>query len=181
MRKLILLPLVLAVICGVAAGALTWVESVTGGAIEARAVEARQAALRVVLPDATTFVDRSDDPALAEDPNVLEVNQGERDGQPVGLVFLVSTTGYGGSVQVLVGVDAAGSLSALKVMSAAGETAGLGTRITEPWFQEQFAGKSGSLQFGPGLDSLTGATISARAVLNAANIALKAFPLLWGR
>jgi electron transport complex protein RnfG len=132
MRDLLRLPLVLALICAVAAGTLTWVRDLTGAAIEARAAEALAAALRVALPEASQFNDRSAElPALGDAfRNVHEAYEGVHDGRTVGMVFAVAGPGYGGNVEVLVGIDVSGRIAALKVLSAAGETAGLGTKIT---------------------------------------------------
>ncbi|ADK79740.1 FMN-binding protein [Sediminispirochaeta smaragdinae] len=57
------------------------------------------------------------------------------------------------------------------------ETPGLGARITEPWFKEQFRGKSGPFTLvgegtatGPGqLDAITGATRTSTAILRISN------------
>jgi electron transport complex protein RnfG len=186
MRRLWKLPLVLAVICAVAAGALTWVNAMTRPVIEARLAQAKVAALGSVLPEADRFEDRTEAVrALGEDfDGVREGYLGTLDGQPVGMVFLVAGQGYGGIVEVLVGVNPAGRITRLVVLSAPGETPGLGSRITEDWFTAQFAdmGDIFPLEFGTGpgqVQSITGATVSSRSVVASANLALRAFRLLW--
>jgi electron transport complex protein RnfG len=77
----------------------------------------------------------------------------------------------------MIGVDTAGVIQGMKILSQA-ETPGLGAKITEvkygdkwPWFQHQFIGKKGdNLQVdkdGGEIKSVTGATISSRAVTKA--------------
>ncbi|HCC33002.1 MAG TPA: hypothetical protein DEQ28_03755 [Clostridiales bacterium] len=182
MKESLRLPLVLATICALAAGILTVTHGVTGELIAARAAEALVAGLREVLPEAETFRDRSDDPAVAGFPAIGQVHEGRRGDAVVGTVFRVTTAGYGGTVEVLVGVDPAGSVTAVRVVGAAGETPGLGTRIKEPEFLNQFAGTAEpDLQFGQDVEAITGATDSSTAVLEAVNLGLKAHAALAGR
>ncbi|HSW09953.1 MAG TPA: FMN-binding protein [Bacillota bacterium] len=182
MKESLRLPLVLATICALAAGILTATYGVTSELIAARAAEALAAGLREVLPQAETFRDRSDDPVLAGFPAIGQVHEGIRGDAVVGTVFRVTAAGYGGPVEVLVGVDAAGTVTAVRVLSAAGETAGLGTRIMEREFLDQFAGTAEPpLEFRRDVQAITGATDSSAAVLAAANLGLEAHAALAGR
>jgi electron transport complex protein RnfG len=182
MKESLRLPLVLATICAMAAGILTLTHGVTSDLIAARAAEALAAGLRQVLPEAESFRDRSDEPALDAFPEVSQVHEGRRGDAVVGLVFRVTAVGYGGPVEVLVGVDVAGSVTDVLVASAARETPGLGTRITEREFLNQFAGATDPpLAFGQDVEAITGATESSAAVLDAVSIGLKAHAALAGR
>jgi electron transport complex protein RnfG len=182
MKESFRLPLVLATICALAAGILTLTHGITSELIAARAAEALAAGLRAVLPGAETFQDRSDEPAIAAFPEIDQVHEGRRGEALVGVVFRVTTAGYGGPVEVLVGVDAAGSVAAVRVVGAARETPGLGTRITEGEFLNQFAGTARPpLAFGRDVQAITGATESSRAVLDAVNVGLRAHAALSGR
>ncbi len=100
----------------------------------------------------------------------------EKSGEPVGYVALALGKGYSSTIRTMVGVDPALAITGIKVASQQ-ETPGLGTRIEqvrrgeeEPWFQSQFRGKTEKTVKllrggGPdGIEAITGATISSRAV-----------------
>ncbi len=182
MKESLRLPLVLATVCALSAGILTLTHGVTSELIAARAAEALAAGLREVLPEAETFHDRSDVPAIAAFPEIGQVHEGRRGDAVVGVVFRVTTAGYGGPVEVLVAVDATGSVAAVRVVGAVRETPGLGTRITEREFLDQFTGTARPpLTFGRDVQAITGATDSSRAVLDAVNVGLKAHAALGAR
>ena len=53
------------------------------------------------------------------------------------------------------------------------ETAGLGMRADEASFKDQFAGKSGSVEYGQdGVEAMSGATVTSTAVKQAVNAGL---------
>ena len=97
------------------------------------------------------------------------------------LGYVVTATdkeGYGGDIQVTVGIKADGTVNGVSILSIS-ETAGLGMKATEPAFYEQYSGKQ-TEQFyvskdggsGEPIDALSGATITSRAVTGAVNAAL---------
>lgn len=95
--------------------------------------------------------------------------------------YVITTTdkeGFGGEIQVTVGITTDGEISGVSILSI-NETAGLGMKATEPEFYEQYQGKQ-TEQFyvskdggiGEPIDALSGATITSRAVTGAVNTAL---------
>lgn len=94
-------------------------------------------------------------------------------GQFLGIVFRVFPQGYAGPIPITVGLGVNGSVLGVRVASAAEgmkETPGLGAKITEKAFTDQFAGKCADAIFlkkdGGEIDGITAATISSRAVCN---------------
>lgn len=95
--------------------------------------------------------------------------------------YVVTTTdkeGYGGDIQVTVGITSDGTVSGISILSIS-ETAGLGMKADEPKFYGQYEGKQTekfvvSKDGGDGepIDALSGATITSRAVTGAVNAAL---------
>lgn len=92
-------------------------------------------------------------------------------GEPVGIVFRVFPRGYAGPIPIMIGLDPAGAITGVRIASAAegmSETPGLGAKITEKSFTEQFIGKCidaiGLKRDGGEVDAITAATISSRAV-----------------
>jgi electron transport complex protein RnfG len=74
-----------------------------------------------------------------------------------GVVRQVAVRGYAGEIKLLVGLDAKGLISGIKIMSHQ-ETPGLGANITTPRFLDQFKGKKASDKFEAkqDIDAITG-------------------------
>ena len=99
-------------------------------------------------------------------------------GAETGYIIKGSAAGYGGSVIVVVGVDAGLKVTGISFPETLPETAGLGQKATEPAFYEQFAGKGTKLSVKKGggagedeIDAISGATITSTAVTNTVNAA----------
>lgn len=99
-------------------------------------------------------------------------------GAETGYIIKGSAAGYGGSVIVVVGVDADLKVTGISFPETLPETAGLGQKATEPTFYEQFAGKGTKLSVKKGggagedeIDAISGATITSTAVTNTVNAA----------
>lgn len=90
-----------------------------------------------------------------------------------------SSEGYGGTVQIMIGFDADGVIQGATVLSHT-ETPGLGAKMTEAAFLDQFTGfdpGTSSLTVvkdGGDVDAITAATISSRAFCDAARKAYDA-------
>jgi|GEM_PF-202209 len=194
MSYILRLAAVLGLITVVAAGALAYTNQLTAGQIAAQVVQAKEAALREVMPDAIAFVAQPE--ALAEaqakDPilqDLTELYIADGLTGPVGAAFGVSVTGYGGPVDLMVGIDKDGRVTGVKIISSAGETPGLGAKIKEASFLGQFLRKDASapleLTKGPAsgdrqVQAIAAATISSSAVLRAVNSAAAMYRSLAG-
>lgn len=94
------------------------------------------------------------------------------------LVFQRTVSGLWGKITAVVGVDpATGLFRQIRIIDQ-NETPGLGARITEPWFQNQMAGKRGPFTLVPegtrsnqanDLDAITGATVTSTAIRDLLN------------
>ncbi len=94
------------------------------------------------------------------------------------VVTVTDSEGYGGNIQITVGITSDGTVNGVSILSIS-ETAGLGMRAEEPEFYGQYEGKQAekfvvSKDGGDGepIDALSGATITSRAVTGAVNTAL---------
>ena len=91
------------------------------------------------------------------------------DNKRVGYAFMADGTGYGGDIEILVGVNEDKTIKGIKILKHT-ETPGLGAKITERGFTDQFGGKSiGDIRLkkdGGKIDAITGATISSSAVVD---------------
>ena len=133
----------------------------------------------ILLEDTLTVTDS----ALLGTTGPVTVYRARKDAQPVALVITpVAPDGYSGSIKLLVGINADGTLSGVRVV-AHKETPGLGDAIDESrsdWihlFDNRSLGdppleRWGVKKDGGNFDQLTGATITPRAVVKAVRQAL---------
>lgn len=119
-----------------------------------------------VFPDADEFVKlEAEIPETYAD--VDEVYIAMREGETVGYAISLSPYGYKGDIVMTLGVRADGTISELYVNSQS-ETAGLGSRVAGEPFLSQFEGISASPDaVSSGVDAITGATVSSKAVVSA--------------
>lgn len=190
MNKILKNTLILTMITLIAGLGLGLVYEVTKEPIAQAQDAAKKEAWQAVFPDASLddFEPEDVDAKVADKvikdlgikgsiDEVCSVNGGE-DG------YVVTTTdgeGYGGNIQVTVGITSDGTVNGVSILSIS-ETAGLGMKATEPAFYEQYVGKQAekfavSKDGGDGepIDALSGATITSRAVTGAVNAALGYF------
>lgn len=86
--------------------------------------------------------------------------------------------GYSGLIRIMLGVDASGRIHGVYILEHR-ETPGLGSKICNPEFLDQFKGKSlRNFTFavekdGGDVDAVTSATISSRAVTEALKTGLQ--------
>jgi electron transport complex protein RnfG len=101
----------------------------------------------------------------------------KKGGAVIAVAYASSGSGYGGLIDVMVGIDMEGKLTGISVMTHS-ETPGLGARVTETEFSDQFRGISldEGVQLGGNVDGISGATFSSKGVVSAINEAVKIFP-----
>ena len=165
------LALTLFLITAVVAGVLAGVNSITKPIIDAQNAAKTQKAIEAVLPGGF-------DEELQNFDNqgglVSKVYKGAN-----GYALEVLPSGFDNTITMMVGVDFEGKILGISVVSHT-ETAGLGavaaaTTSAGEAFRAQFVGQSGSVgvtKDGGQIDSITGATITSRAVCVGVNAAL---------
>lgn len=93
-----------------------------------------------------------------------------------GYVVMVRPSGFGGEIQMAVGVDNDGCVTGISIIDMS-ETSGLGANAARESFRSQYVGKSGTVALrkqGGEIDALTGATVTSTAVTKGVNAALMA-------
>jgi len=185
-KDVIKMIITLTIVTGIAATALSKVYDGTKDAIaEAKRQEVLRA-IKTVLPAYDNEPDK-DIVELVTGKNKKgeEIKttfyRGKKEGEFVGVAFKSSSMeGYSGLIEVMVGIDPGGTVSAIEVVSHA-ETPGLGDKIAFKWFEDMYKGKNLEnttwlvKKDGGDFDQLTGATISPRAVTQAVKKALDFF------
>ena len=184
--------IVLFLIALVSVSILAVLNQITMEPIAAAEQAARQESYMKVYSDATEIKDVEDFEnmlstysanALDESIVINAALEAYKDGEQVGYVIdATSPSGYGGDVQVALGITNEGEITAFTVISAASETPGLGAKSTEPEFQAQFSGlsaltpiafsKTGANRDNNEIDAISGATITTTAVTTAVNEAI---------
>ena len=95
-----------------------------------------------------------------------------RGSETMGYVIRQTVQGYGGPIEVLVGIRPDRTLNGIHVGGADfNETENLGAKAREPDFTDQFAGKAAPLALGREIDAISGATVTSQAVVDAVNAA----------
>jgi len=185
MNKIIKNTIILTVITVIAGLGLGAVYEITKEPIAAAQEAAKKEAWQAVFPDASLddFAATELDQAVADEVIAnLGIQATIDEVCTVGeLGYVVTATdkeGYGGDIQVTVGITTDGTISGVSILSIS-ETAGLGMKATEPAFYEQYHGKQTESFYvskdggnGEPIDALSGATITSRAVTGAVNAAL---------
>lgn len=161
---------VLTIICLVITTALAFTEQATTPIIEQTEKANAEIARKEVLPAADGF-ELLELEGLPE--GVVEV-YGSTNG--TGTVVIAEGKGYGGTMRIIVGIDADGKITGSKVL-AHGETAGLGSKVAEPKFLSQFPGQDDTLG---GVSAIGGATISSRCFIGAVEKAFAAQKIAQG-
>ena len=158
--------LVLTLITLVAAVLLGATYEMTKDAIHTQTLEKAASTRRELLPTASVF-DKLENEALS---SLYEGK--DENGETVGYVATTTVVGFGGDVEIIVGLDPDGVLTGISVGGANfAETPGLGAKAKEPAFTNQFAGLTVPVALHEDVDSITSATITSNAVVRGVNSA----------
>ncbi len=88
--------------------------------------------------------------------------------QPLGRAFMAEQSGYSGAISILVGLEPDTTLRGIRIIFQQ-ETPGLGAKIVESFFLQQFSGLAVDdielREKGGKIDAITSATISSSAVV----------------
>jgi len=154
--------------------ALTLVDGVTAERIAANKREAIKQMLAALFPAMANFAydeetglySLYDERAVTIDEETGESSV-DQSFPAVGYAFMTDGKGYGGKIGILVGLETNRALRGIRVISHQ-ETPGLGAKITDTGFLDQFVGlvpaQLALARDGGAVDAITGATISSRAV-----------------
>lgn len=185
MRDLIKMVVVLLVICTTSGVVLSYVNEATKAPREYQYIKfVQEPSIKAVLSD------YDNDPvkeriklAVGEDeegnPIEIVVFPAKKGGETQAIAYSAAAKGYHDLIEVMVGVGPEGKLTGISIMTHT-ETPGLGARIVEPEFTDQFAGldldTTKLSAEGGKVDTLSGATFSTVGVITAVGAALEQFP-----
>lgn len=181
-------------IAGIALGG---VHEMTRDTIEEQQLSANTASYQEVVPDAVEFahddtisaaVDALGGEVYGTDFGNAYINDvlvgTDAQGNAVGyMISATSADGYEGDITLSIGISSDGTVNGIS-FTELNETAGMGMRCDEPEFKDQFAGvntdafilnRQGGSTANNEIDSVSGASTSSGAVVNAVNAALSFF------
>ena len=179
MKDILKLGVTLFAICAVAALVLGVTNNITAPVIEERNIQASNEARKIVLSEADEFKELD---GMNSDI-VLEVYEGIKDGQVIGYTIKTSSKGYGGAIELMVGISKDGKITGVEIGNHS-ETPGLGSKATEPMFKNQYVDKDvlnsllvvkGSANNDNEISAISGATITSNGVTNGVNAAMKIY------
>ena len=146
------------VVVFIAVAILGGLDSVTRDMIEYQKELKVQRMLNEIFPDMTSYASEDDIYIISSD------------GTEIGFAFLAIGKGYGGDIDILVGLEDETTLKGIAVIAHA-ETPGLGDKILKPDFTDRFIGLDiadvAVPDEGGKIDAITGSTISTKAVIDA--------------
>ena len=178
MKDILRLIVVLTCLCIVSAIALAKIYDLTKGPIAYQKRLEVLRAIRTVLPPYDNEPDRDMVKLpMGIDRKGNEIQgvfyRGRKGDRLIGVAFKVtSPEGYGGNIEVMVGLLPKGMIYGIEVLSHL-ETPGLGAKIREAKFKDRFknlnlSNTTWAVKKDAGdIDGITGATISSRAVIKA--------------
>ena len=168
------------VICVVSGGVLGVVYNATKEPIAAAETAKKTEAIKNVLPEFNELKETKVK-SVMEDVEIPFYLAYDADNNFIGAAVETFTNkGFSGNISLMVGILADGTLKNISVLQHA-ETPGLGSKMTEPTFKDQFNGKKADSfnikvkKDGGDVDAITAATISSRAFCDAVNRALLTF------
>lgn len=133
-------------------------DSVTRDMIEYQKQLKVQRMLNEIFPDMTSYTSEGDLYIVLSD------------GTEIGYAFLAVGKGYGGDIDILVGLENETTLKGIAIIAHA-ETPGLGDKMLKPEFLNRFVGVKitdvAVPEEGGKVDAITGSTISTKAVIDA--------------
>lgn len=181
-EKPIVLSAVLLVISLVVALLLAFTNSITKDKIAENTEKEQTLAKEEVLSGAAMFESTGYSDDLVKE---VFLARGSSD-ELIGWCVNVKPNGYGGAIDLMVGITSDYKLSGIKVVSNS-ETAGLGAKCTDEEFSSQFKGKALPLSViknGEPQDdeivAITGATITSKAITEGVTAAFDAAVKLGG-
>ena len=162
--------IILTAVVAICVTALTFTDSFTRAKIEAQEEQKIQHMLSAMFPNMSRYTFEDDIYTIYAD------------GTEIGYAFLAVGKGYGGDIDILVGLEDETTVKGITIISHT-ETPGLGSRVAESSFTDMFRGLNiadiALRQEGGQIDALTGSTISSRAVIDAVrNTAMEKVELL---
>lgn len=154
----------LTVICIVVSLMLALINVMTRARIEDNNAREKAEAISVLFPDAT-------DIKLFEERDKAEIYTVSDGTNLLGACVTVDTNGFGGTMELMVGVNPDSSVRGVRILSMS-ETPGIGSKTNSDDFLSRYRDRTGPFILGQNFEGISGASVSSRAVTSGVNKAL---------
>jgi len=161
----------------VASACLGFVYELTKEPIALSVLNKKLEAIRMVVPEFDNNPNNEMYRLPTGEGDSLEIYPAKKDGEIVGYaVNTYSGKGFSGKISLMTGFKSDGTIIGITVLDQK-ETPGLGTKMAEPGFKDQFNNKNPAeftlkvKKDGGPVDAITAATISSRAFCDAVQLA----------
>ena len=156
MKNIVKLTVFLAIVAGLAGGALSFVNGMTDPIIQEQKIASVKENLVKIYSSGEEF--KALDVSLSDYPALVSADKG---GSAVGYIYETAAQGYGGEVKALIALDKDGTYKGLQIIDCSTETKGIGDQVAGEAFISSVVGKN----IGDSIDTISGATISSTAVV----------------
>ncbi len=165
LKDILRLGLILFAISAIATALLAWVNSVTLPRINIQKEKDAELTRQQLMPSAKTFEEK----IAAADTNLVYYIAKDDKNEILGYTIVAQGRGYSSTVKTMIALDREFKIMDLKVFEQA-ETPGLGTHCQDKDFPAKFKGREAEGLMvdkdGGQVQSITGATITTRAITN---------------
>ena len=159
MKNIVKLTVFLAIVAGLAGGALSFVNGMTDPIIQEQKIASVKENLVKIYSNGEEF--KALDVSLSDYDALVSVYEADKGGSAVGYIYETSAQGYGGQVRALIALDKDGTYKGLQIIDCSTETPGKGDVIAGDAFINSVVGKN----IGDSIDVISGSTISSNAVV----------------
>jgi electron transport complex protein RnfG len=165
--------LILFLICVIVTAALAGTNFITKDRITKLNIQAEKDAMAEVIP--ASLYENGSVKVNGQPRDYVIAKNGE---EILGYIVTTVAQGYGGEIKVMAGVDPNGDIINVRILAADDETPGLGAKVKNKDFYNQYIGKSSGVGLVKNshaendIIAVTGATISSTAVNTAVNEAV---------
>ena len=156
---------ILFLITAVCVGLLSVVNQITAPTIALNSMSAELESMKQLIVEADDF----NEVVLANEGDITKIYLATKQSEIVGYVLNVMPNGYGGPIEILVGINNDLVVTGVDLLSHS-ETPGFGANASKPEFIEQYIGAEGEMSVtknAPGageVQAITGATITSEEI-----------------
>ena len=176
MKQIIKLTLQLFIVSAVTTALLAMTYAFTLEPIANQAKMTQEKMMKAILPQADDFTEIS----AEKSGNIVRIFEASNENGIIGYVVELSPSGYGGVINMVVGISKADNVVAGMRVLKHSETPGLGANSVTEKFYRKYEGKElaplkvvKASPRGNEIDAITSATITTKAITNAVNEAIE--------
>lgn len=167
--------LVLLAVCTICASLLAAAYVVTAPIIAANSEVEVKSALSGIFPDYSSRTEAKYEADKDVDRVMTVYDAG---GSVLGYAAEVSPSGFANDITMIIGISTDFKVIKIAIISIS-ETAGIGSRVNNESYLSTYAGAGSDVNFGNGVDAISGATYSSRGVLRGVKAAITACEALY--